>query len=205
MFERFTERARRVVVLAQEEARAFQHNYIGTEHILLGLALHVDGVSGKALQNCGITIEELRERMLSVIGRGTTPSLGHQPFTPRTKKVFELAQRSALGLNHNYIGTEHVLLGLLREGEGVGASILRQVISAQDRPEETDALELVKNEVYSLLQTSPHLSVTLSLHLDSMAEFVKWFKAEILPTAPLDHPALPHFKEVEAYLGSSDT
>ena len=124
MFERFTDRARRVVVLAQEEARLLGHNYIGTEHILLGLIHEGDGVGARALESLGISLVAVRGRVEDIIGRGVATPSGHIPFTPRSKKVLELALREALALGHNYIGTEHVLLGLLREGEGVGAQVL---------------------------------------------------------------------------------
>src|SRR5262245_41751206 len=118
MFERFTDRARRVVVLAQEEARLLMHNYIGTEHLLLGLIHEGEGVAAKALDALGIELTEVRSRVEEIIGRGSeTPSV-HIPFTPRSKKVLELSLREALELGHNYIGTEHILLGLIREGEG---------------------------------------------------------------------------------------
>ncbi len=124
MFERFTDRARRVVVLAQEEARLLNHNYIGTEHILLGLIHEAEGVAAKALEVMGISLDAVRERVQSIIGEGGVAPTGHIPFTPRAKKVLELSLREALQLGHNYIGTEHILLGLIREGEGVGAQVL---------------------------------------------------------------------------------
>ena len=124
MFERFTDRARRVVVLAQEEARLLNHNYIGTEHILLGLIHEGEGVAAKALQNLGISAEVVRAKVQAIIGEGGGAPSGHIPFTPRAKKVLELSLREALSLGHNYIGTEHILLGLIREGEGVGAQVL---------------------------------------------------------------------------------
>ncbi|MFN2389522.1 MAG: ATP-dependent Clp protease ATP-binding subunit [Actinomycetota bacterium] len=124
MFERFTDRARRVVVLAQEEARLLNHNYIGTEHILLGLIHEGEGVAAKALESLGISLEKVRQQVEEIIGAGQTPPSGHIPFTPRAKKVLELSLREALQLGHNYIGTEHILLGLIREGEGVAAQVL---------------------------------------------------------------------------------
>ena len=124
MFERFTDRARRVVVLAQEEARLLNHNYIGTEHILLGLIHEGEGVAAKALESLGISLEAVRAQVEEIIGQGGSSPSGHIPFTPRAKKVLELSLREALQLGHNYIGTEHILLGLIREGEGVAAQVL---------------------------------------------------------------------------------
>ena len=124
MFERFTDRARRVVVLAQEEARMLNHNYIGTEHILLGLIHEGEGVAAKALESLGIALEGVRAQVEEIIGQGQQSPSGHIPFTPRAKKVLELSLREALQLGHNYIGTEHILLGLIREGEGVAAQVL---------------------------------------------------------------------------------
>ena len=124
MFERFTDRARRVVVLAQEEARLLNHNYIGTEHILLGLIHEGEGVAAKGLESLGISLEAVRSQVEELIGHGASSPSGHIPFTPRAKKVLELSLREALQLGHNYIGTEHILLGLIREGEGVAAQVL---------------------------------------------------------------------------------
>ena len=124
MFERFTDRARRVVVLAQEEARLLNHNYIGTEHILLGLIHEGEGVAAKGLESLGISLEAVRSQVEELIGQGASSPSGHIPFTPRAKKVLELSLREALQLGHNYIGTEHILLGLIREGEGVAAQVL---------------------------------------------------------------------------------
>ena len=124
MFERFTDRARRVVVLAQEEARLLNHNYIGTEHILLGLIHEGEGVAAKALESLGISLEAVRNQVEEIIGQGGSSPSGHIPFTLRAKKVLELSLREALQLGHNYIGTEHILLGLIREGEGVAAQVL---------------------------------------------------------------------------------
>ena len=127
MFERFSDRARRVVVLAQEEARMLNHNYIGTEHILLGLIHEGEGVAAKALESLGISLEAVRSQVEEIIGQGQAATTGHIPFTPRAKKVLELSLREALQLGHNYIGTEHILLGLIREGEGVAAQVLQKL------------------------------------------------------------------------------
>jgi ATP-dependent Clp protease ATP-binding subunit ClpA len=124
MFERFTDRARRVLVLAQEEAALLNHDFIGTEHILLGLIHERDGVAAKALQSLGISLEAVREKVQETIGPASAPATGSRPFTPRAKKVLELSLREALQLGHDYIGTEHMLLGLIREGEGVAAKVL---------------------------------------------------------------------------------
>jgi ATP-dependent Clp protease ATP-binding subunit ClpC len=124
MLERFSDRARRVVVLAQEEARTLNHNYIGTEHILLGLIHEGDGVAARSLESLGISLDAVRQQVEEIIGRGQQAPSGHIPFTPRAKKVLELSLREALQLGHGYIGTEHILLGLLREGDGVAAQVL---------------------------------------------------------------------------------
>jgi ATP-dependent Clp protease ATP-binding subunit ClpC len=143
MFERFTDRARRVVVLAQDEARNLGHNYIGTEHILLGLIHEGDGVAAKALQAMDISLGSVRQQVEEIIGRGFGMPSGHIPFTPRAKKVLELSLREALQLGHNYIGTEHILLGLIREGNGVAAQVLVQLGADLDR---------VRAEVIELLR-----------------------------------------------------
>ncbi|MEY4980798.1 MAG: hypothetical protein RL174_136 [Actinomycetota bacterium] len=127
MFEKFTDKARRVVVLAQEEAKLLNHNYIGTEHILLGLIHEGEGVAAKALESLGINLDSVREQVQEIIGQGQQAPTGHIPFTPRAKKVLELSLREALQLGHSYIGTEHLLLGLIREGEGVAAQVLTKL------------------------------------------------------------------------------
>ena len=137
MFERFTDRARRVVVLAQEEAKSLNHNYIGTEHILLGLIQEGDGVAAKALGELGISLDAVREQVIDIIGQGQQPPAGHIPFTPRARKVLEYSLREALQLGHNYIGTEHMLLGLLREGEGVAAQVLIKLGADLNRTRQT--------------------------------------------------------------------
>ena len=127
MFERFTDRARRVVVLAQEEARLLDHDYIGTEHLLLGLVHEGEGVAAEALERVGVSLAAARVEVERIIGRGDSTPTAHIPFTPRAKKVLELSLREALNLRHNYIGTEHILLGLIREGEGVAAQVLTKL------------------------------------------------------------------------------
>ena len=144
MFERFTDRARRAVVSAQEEARRLQHNYIGTEHVLLGLLAVRGGLAYKVLDGFGISQEGVRAEVVALVGTGSTPMSGHIPFTPRAKKTLELSLREALQLNHNYIGTEHVLLGLIREGEGVAA----QIITAHGAD-----LDSVRQAIIELLHT----------------------------------------------------
>ena len=146
MFERFTSRARHVVVLAQEEARQLQHNYIGTEHILLGLLGEPDGLACRALERFGMSLDGARDEVKAIVGTGKSTPTGHIPFTPRAKKTLELALREALQLQCNYIGTEHVLLGVMREGDGVGAQILKQ--HAAD-------LATVRATVLELLSTMP--------------------------------------------------
>ena len=127
MFERFTDRARRVIVLAQEEARMLNHNYIGTEHLLLGLVHEGHGVAARALESLGISLEAVRQQVEQIIGRGSQDPAGHIPFTPRAKKVIELAQRESDALGHGHIDTEHLLLGLVRDGRGVAAQVLAEL------------------------------------------------------------------------------
>ena len=137
MFERFTDRARRVVVLAQEEARRLNHNYIGTEHLLLGLTQEQEGVAGRTLAKLDISLDAVRSEVSELIGVGQAAPTGHIPFTPRAKKVLELSLREALQLGHNYIGTEHILLGLIREGEGVAAQVMQKLGADLDRVRQT--------------------------------------------------------------------
>ena len=146
MFERFTDRARRVVVLAQEEARMLNHNYIGTEHILLGLIHEGEGVAAKALESLGISLEAVRQQVEEIIGQGQEAPSGHIPFTPRAKKVLELSLRESRQLGHDYIGTEHILLGLIREGEGVAAQVLVKLGADLNR---------VRQQVIQLLHVHP--------------------------------------------------
>jgi Clp amino terminal domain, pathogenicity island component/ClpX C4-type zinc finger len=127
VFERFTDRARRVVVLAQEESRLLNHNYIGTEHILLGLIHEGEGVAAQVLAALGVSLADVRSEVEEIVGHGAYAPAGHIPFTPRAKKVLEMSLREALQLGHNYIGTEHILLGLIREGEGVAAQVLAKL------------------------------------------------------------------------------
>jgi hypothetical protein len=142
VFERFTDQARQVVVLAQEEARTLKHNYIGTEHILLGLLREADGLAARVLESLEITLEGTRTQVTRIVGSGEEVTSGQIPFTPRTKEVLELALREALSLGHNYIGTEHVLLGIVRENEGVAARILLDFGASA---------EMIRDEVIGLL------------------------------------------------------
>src|SRR6201989_1656738 len=142
MFERFTERARQVVVLAQEEARTLKHNYIGTEHILLGLLREEEGLAARVLESLDITVERVRAQVGRIVGSGEEVTSGQIPFTPRAKKVLELALREALSLGHNYIGTAHILLGLVRENEGVAARILLDFDADSEK---------IRNEVIRML------------------------------------------------------
>ena len=146
MFERFTERARQVVVLAQDESRALKHNYIGTEHILLGLLREEEGLAARVLDSLDVTLEEVRAQVARIVGQGDEVTTGQIPFTPRAKKVLELSLREAIALKHDYIGTEHVLLGLARENEGVAARILLDF--------DVDA-ETIRKDVQALLAGQP--------------------------------------------------
>jgi len=154
MFERFTDRARRVVVLAQEEARMLNHNYIGTEHILLGLIHEGEGVAAKALESLNISLEAVRQQVEEIIGQGQAAPTGHIPFTPRAKKVLELSLREALQLGHNYIGTEHILLGLIREGEGVAAQVLQKLGADLNRVRQT-VIQLLSGYTGGKGETTP--------------------------------------------------
>jgi ATP-dependent Clp protease ATP-binding subunit ClpC len=149
MFERFTERARKVVVKAQDEARFLKQNYIGTEHILLGLIDEKEGIAAKVFEELNVDFEDIREAIKDVVTEGTSESYEHIPFTPRAKKVLELSLREALQMGHNYIGTEHILLGLLREGEGVAARVLNSLGVTQDNVKEKVKELLAKQSYYS--------------------------------------------------------
>jgi len=150
MFERFTERARQVVVLAQDEARIVRHNYIGTEHLLLGLLREDEGLAGRVLVDLGVSLEDVRAQVARIIGAGDEAATGQIPFTPRAKKVLELSLREAMALGHNYIDTEHILLGLLRENEGVAVRILLDL--------GVDA-EKIRHEIVRKLGPSPASSL----------------------------------------------
>jgi ATP-dependent Clp protease ATP-binding subunit ClpC len=137
LFERFTDQARRVVVFTQEEARSLNHNYIGTEHILLGLIHEGEGIAARALESLDVSLEAVRQQVEQMIGRGQAAPIGHIPFTPRAKKVLELSLRESVRLGHSHIGTEHILLGLIREGEGVAAQVLQKLGVSLDRVRQT--------------------------------------------------------------------
>jgi ATP-dependent Clp protease ATP-binding subunit ClpC len=163
MFERFTERARRIVVHAQEEARKLNHNYIGTEHLLLGLLREPESVAARALRELDISLDAARGQVIEIIGRGTESPSGHIPFTPRAKKVLELSLREALQLGHNYIGTEHILLGMIREGEGVAAQVLTTLGGTPERVRDK-VIELAPagtGEAAELTEENPELSAQL--------------------------------------------
>jgi ATP-dependent Clp protease ATP-binding subunit ClpA len=165
MFERFTDRARRVIVLAQEEARMLNHDYIGTEHILLGLIHEAEGVAYATLESLGVSLQNARAEVEEVIGQGQRAASGHIPFTPRAKKVLELALREALDLGHNYIGTEHILLGLIREGEGVGAQVLTKLGATLDQVREQviallDGRTIAPEEIGGVYLPTPQMALT---------------------------------------------
>lgn len=165
MFERFTDRARAVVMYAQEEARGFNHNYIGTEHLLLGLLHDPEGVGARALAACDVELDTVRADIETRIGRGSEPTKGHIPFTPRAKTVLELALRQALKLKHNYIGTEHVLLGLIAEGEGVGAQVLMTTVAG--------GLSKVRDATFEILGRPPEALVGIEGRLAELGRAVR--------------------------------
>jgi len=168
MFERFTDRARQVVVLAQEEARMFHHNYIGTEHLLLGLTRADEGIAARALKNLGISVEDVRQDVEKVIGRGEQVPSGHIPFTPRAKNVLELSLREALQLGHSYVATEHILLGLVREGEGAAAQVLISLGGNLNR-----VRQQVIHELAGSTPVADHLSFLVSRLSDEDWECLK--------------------------------
>lgn len=165
MFERFTDRARSVVMLAQEEARDLRHNYIGTEHLLLGLLREGEGLGGKALTSVGIDLETARAEIDRRIGKGFEDPHGHIPFTPRAKKVLELALRQALKLTHTYIGTEHILLGVIAEGEGVAAQILMSAVDG--------GLPALRDAVFAAMGRSPEALVGIEGRLVELGRSVR--------------------------------
>jgi ATP-dependent Clp protease ATP-binding subunit ClpA len=181
MFERFTDRARRVVVLTQEEARLLNHNYIGTEHLLLALVRDDEGVAALALQQLGISHEAVRGQVEDIIGRGGSSPSDHMPFTPRSKKVLELSLREALQLGHDFIGTEHLLLGLVREGEGVAAQVLAKMGTN---------LAQVRSQVMELLGQAPGEPPLEPIPREDIARAVE--AAPLLPVPAEKHPVCPH-------------
>ncbi len=173
MFERFTERARQVVVLAQDEARALKHNYIGTEHILLGLLREEEGLAARVLESLDITVEEVRAQVDRVVGAGDAVPAGQIPFTPRAKNVLELSLREALSLGHNYIGTEHVLLGLVRENQGVASKILLEF--------DADA-QTIRSEVIRMISgpTAASRGMAVATYAEEPASSRRDFRAPLL-------------------------
>ena len=213
VFERFTDRARRVVVLAQEEARLLSHNYIGTEHLLLGLIHEGEGVAAQVLEAMEIDLEAARARVEEIIGEGGHSPSGHIPFTPRAKKVLELALREALQLGHNYIGTEHILLGLVREGEGVGTQVLVEMGAELTRVRRqvmgiigSRGSESLEGEPSDFTATSSQTLVIESLgeevrrlrrEVDRLRDALRRMETEPASTQPM---AFPGFDEPEVAL-----
>jgi len=202
MFERFTDRARRVVVLSQEEARLLNHNYIGTEHILLGLLREGDGVAAEALESLEISLEAVRQQVEEIIGRGQQAPSGHIPFTPRAKRVLELSLRESRQLGDDYISTEHILLGLIREGEGVGAQVLvrlgadldrsrRQVIRlvADRDPEATGRVAVAGGVGAGVLL--PHTAADVQHALTKIMERIEAIERHLGMTVPPAEPGGP--------------
>jgi ATP-dependent Clp protease ATP-binding subunit ClpC len=181
VFERFTDQARRVVVLAQEEARMLNHNYIGTEHVLLGLVREGDGVAAKALGSFGIDLDAVRRQVEEIVGGGQAAPTGHIPFTPRAKKVLELSLRESLQLGHEYIGTEHILLGLVREGEGVAAQVLQKHGADLDRVRRAVLEQLGEPDV----GTPPESTAAERTHGEVVEASLRTLvQAEDFPTCP---------------------
>ena len=210
MFERFTERARQVVVLAQDEARALKHNYIGTEHILLGLLREEEGLAARVLESLDITVEEVRAQVARIVGQGDEVTTGQIPFTPRAKKVLELALREALSLGHNYIGTEHILLGLVRENESVAARILLdfdadgeklrgEILRMRGRPSRQPQtgegfppgvepkIELVLRRVVPVAQQMSDGTWVVSVEVWDHELVIRWARSQQWPPAHLYH------------------
>ncbi len=192
MFKRFTDKARHVIVLSQTEARRLNHNYIGTEHLLLGLLAEGEGVAAKALVELGVSLKTTRIQVESQIGRGKESSGGYVPFTPRSKKVLELSLREALALGHNYIGTEHLLLGLIREGGGVAAQILTRPGGVEFDDVRAKVIELLSGQLGSLRVMAP--AGTRSVLIKRMAQtaakdrLVKIAKPVELPSRGVPNP-----------------
>jgi ATP-dependent Clp protease ATP-binding subunit ClpA len=182
MFERFTNRARHVVVLSQEEARLLNHNYIGTEHILLGLLGEPDSIGGQVLASFGFTRDDVREEVVQKVGRGKKQLSGHIPFTPRAKKTLELSLREALAIKHNYIGTEHILLGLIREGEGVAAQILR---------DHTDLLEIRLAVLNAVSVTDPGEAGEAGEGAEETNAVLRWLRTRLTRHAAASLPFRP--------------
>lgn len=186
MFERFTDRARRAVVLAQEEARLLNHGYIGSEHLLLGLVHEGEGVAFKALDDLGVSKVAVRDIILELIGEGGSAPAGHIPFTPRCKKVIEFSLREALQLGHNYVGTEHLLLGLIREGEGVGIQTLVK-LNVDPQVVRKKVIEILAG--YGEAQPARVPNVVISpLLADSLRKWIKAFELVQGEPLPAGHP-----------------
>jgi ATP-dependent Clp protease ATP-binding subunit ClpC len=173
VFERFTERAKQVVVLAQDEARLLKHNYIGTEHILLGLLREEEGLAARVLESLDITLEEVRAQVQRVVGQGNEVATGQIPFTPRAKKVLQLSLKEALAMNHNYIGTEHILLGLARENDGVAARILLNLGADSERVRNA-VIESLGREVPRPLAMLPSEIEGLQRHAAAYGRIIGW-------------------------------
>src|SRR5680860_186509 len=173
MFERFTERARKVVVRAQDEARFLKQNYIGTEHLLLGLIGEKEGIAAKVLISLNISLEDIKNAIRESVTEGTSEAYEHIPFTPRAKKVLELSLREALQMGHNYIGTEHILLGLLREGEGVAARVLSSLNITLENVKETVKEVLKKYPVYSATDNAASSAKTAKKPLKTLSMYGK--------------------------------
>ncbi len=199
MFERFTDRARRVVVLAQEEARLLNHNYIGTEHVLLGLIHEGEGVAAKALEELGISLEAVRREVEEIIGEGASSPSGHIPFTPRAKKVLELSLREALQLGHNYIGTEHILLGLIREGEGVAAQVLVRLGADLNRVRH-QAIQLLSG--YPGAATGAHSFASHEIRNTGRRLHLKVMAGRIILS--IDDPSLGELNELDLVVRNPD-
>jgi ATP-dependent Clp protease ATP-binding subunit ClpC len=191
VFERFTDKARRVVVLAQKEARMLNHNYIGTEHILLGLVREEEGVAARALQSLAISLDDVRRKVLEIVGEGQAAPTGHIPFTPRAKKVLEMSLREGLQLGHNYIGTEHILLGLIREGEGVAAQVLQKLGADLNRVRQT-VIQLLSGYTGGVATASGETAAAVGSFHEAVADEA---------TVPeQDHPVCPScFASVEEH------
>jgi hypothetical protein len=189
VFERFDEESRQVVVLAQDEARALKHNYIGTEHILLGLLREEEGLAARVLESLDITVKEVRFQIARIVGQGDEVTTGQIPFTPRAKKVLELALREALSLGHNYIGTEHILLGVVRENEGVAARILLDFGADP---------ETIRDEVIRVLSSpGPPRSPTMTPEVDEEVARIREEKDATIEDGDFERAAMLHERERE--------
>ena len=192
MFERFTDRARRVLVLAQEEARLLEHNYIGTEHVLLGLVGEGEGVGAIALEQLGVDLEKARDRVLEATKDGPQSGIttGSPPFTPRCKKCLELALREALQLGHNYIGTEHMLLGIIREGDGIGAQILVEDFGLALSEVRQEVIQLLSGYAGRAQKVEPAPRVVKATFSEQQAfDLINWIDAfDTINVLPGGHP-----------------